>query len=159
MRFFKIAFLAVCCLLLSACSSFQPNLTDLMQSPKLTEEQAEIYEALTNAADVSDVQLKYPKSGDYRSAFVMFDLDADGEDEALVFYNMPSWGGNVRIMVLDHQQDEWVSVYDAVGEGTDVTEVDFQVLTASGGTACSSVGSRGPARIPVFLFTIILEAS
>ena len=35
-------------------------------------------------------------------------------------------------MVLDHQQDEWVSVYDAVGEGTDVTEVDFQVLTASG---------------------------
>ena len=63
MRFFKIAFLAVCCLLLSACSSFQPNLTDLMQSPKLTEEQAEIYEALTNAADVSDVQLKYPKSG------------------------------------------------------------------------------------------------
>ena len=85
MRFFKIAFLAVCCLLLSACSSFQPNLTDLMQSPKLTEEQAEIYEALTNAADVSDVQLKYPKSGDYRSAFVMFDLDADGEDEALVF--------------------------------------------------------------------------
>lgn len=132
MRFFKIAFLAVCCLLLSACSSFQPNLTDLMQSPKLTEEQAEIYEALTNAADVSDVQLKYPKSGNYRSAFVMFDLDADGEDEALVFYNMPSWGGNVRIMVLDHQQDEWVSVYDAVGEGTDVTEVDFQVLTASG---------------------------
>lgn len=132
MRFFKIAFLAVCCLLLSACSSFQPNLTDLMQSPKLTEEQAEIYEALTNAADVSDVQLKYPKGGDYRSAFVMFDLDADGEDEALVFYNMPSWGGNVRIMVLDHQQDEWVSVYDAVGEGTDVTEVDFQVLTASG---------------------------
>lgn len=132
MRFFKIAFLAVCCLLLSACSSFQPNLTDLMQSPKLTEEQAEIYEALTNAADVSDVQLKYPKSGDYRSAFVMFDLDADGEDEALVFYNMPSWGGNVRIMVLDHQQDKWVSVYDAVGEGTDVTEVDFQVLTASG---------------------------
>lgn len=62
----------------------------------------------------------------------MFDLDADGEKEALVFYNMPTWGGNVRIMVLDHQQDEWVSVYDAVGEGTDVTEVDFQILTDSG---------------------------
>ena len=132
MRFFKIALLAACCLLLSACSSFQFNLTDLMQSPKLTEDQAEIYEALTNAAGVSDVQLKYPKSGEYRSAFVMFDLDADGEKEALVFYNMTTWGGNVRIMVLDHQQDEWVSVYDAVGEGTDVTEVDFQILTDSG---------------------------
>ena len=35
-------------------------------------------------------------------------------------------------MVLDHQQDEWVSVYDAVGEGTDVTDVDFQILTDSG---------------------------
>ncbi|MDD3193475.1 MAG: hypothetical protein PHE47_06450 [Oscillospiraceae bacterium] len=132
MRFLKIVLLAVCCLLLSACSSFQLNLTDLMQSPKLNEDQAQIYEALTNAAGVSDVQLKYPKSGSYRSAFVMFDLDMDGEEEALVFYIMPSWGGNVRIMVLDHQEEAWVSVYDAVGEGTDVAEVDFQVLTDSG---------------------------
>lgn len=132
MRFLKITFLAACCLLLSACSSFQFNLTDLMQAPKLSEDQAEIYEALTDAAGVSDVQLKYPKSGAYRSAFVMFDLDADGEKEALVFYNMPSWGGNVRIMILDHQQEKWVSVYDAVGEGTDITEVDFRILTSSG---------------------------
>ena len=132
MRFLKITFLAACCLLLSACSSFQFNLTDLMQAPKLSEDQAEIYEALTDAVGVSDVQLKYPKSGAYRSAFVMFDLDADGEKEALVFYNMPSWGGNVRIMILDHQQEKWVSVYDAVGEGTDITEVDFRILTSSG---------------------------
>ena len=132
MRFLKITFLAVCCLLLSACSSFQFNLTDLMQAPKLSEDQAEIYEALTDAVGVSDVQLKYPKSGAYRSAFVMFDLDADGEKEALVFYNMPSWGGNVRIMILDHPQEKWVSVYDAVGEGTDITEVDFRILTSSG---------------------------
>ena len=128
----SITFLAACCLLLSACSSFQFNLTDLMQAPKLSEDQAEIYEALTDAVGVSDVQLKYPKSGAYRSAFVMFDLDADGEKEALVFYNMPSWGGNVRIMILDHQQEKWVSVYDAVGEGTDITEVDFRILTSSG---------------------------
>ncbi|MGN0625961.1 MAG: hypothetical protein ACI4I8_06805 [Oscillospiraceae bacterium] len=132
MRFLKITLLAACCLLLSACSSFQFNLTDLMQAPKLSEDQAEIYEALTDAVGVSDVQLKYPKSGAYRSAFVMFDLDADGEKEALVFYNMPSWGGNVRIMILDHQQEKWVSVYDAVGEGTDITEVDFRILTSSG---------------------------
>ena len=132
MRFLKITFLAACCLLLSACSSFQFNLTDLMQAPKLSEDQAEIYEALTDAVGVSDVQLKYPKSGAYRSAFVMFDLDADGEKEALVFYNMPSWGGNVRIMILDHQQEKWVSVDDAVGEGTDITEVDFRILTSSG---------------------------
>lgn len=132
MRMIKIIALFLMCLFLSACSSFQLNLADLMQSPKLTEDQAEIYEALTNAAGVSDVQLKYPQAGSYRSAFVMFDLDADGEKEALVFYNMPDWEGNVRIMVLDHIDGAWTSVYDAVGEGTDILQVDFRVLTSSG---------------------------
>ena len=78
MRFLKVGLLALCGLLLSACVSFQLNVTDLMQSPKLTEDQTEIYEALTTAAGVSDVQLKYPKRGNYRSSFVLFDLDADG---------------------------------------------------------------------------------
>ncbi len=132
MRFLKAGLLALCGLLLSACASFQLNVTDLMQSPKSTEDQTEIYEALTTAAGVSDVQLKYPKRGNYRSAFVLFDLDADGEREALVFYSIPSLGGNVRIMVLDRQEEEWVSVYDAVGEGNDVAEIDFQMLTDSG---------------------------
>ena len=132
MRFLKAALLAVCCLFLSACSSFQLNVADLMQAPKLAEDQSEIYEALAEAVGAPDVQLKYPKKGGYRSAFVMFDLDADGEKEALVFYNVPSWGTNVRIMMLDHQEERWVSVYDAVGEGTDVTEADFRILTASG---------------------------
>ena len=62
MRFFKIAFLAVCCLLLSACSSFQPNLTDLMQSPKLTEEQAEIYEAPVSYTHLSSSATKSMRS-------------------------------------------------------------------------------------------------
>ena len=132
MRILKIAFLTACCLLLSACSSFQLSLTDLMQAPKLSEDQAEIYEALTGAVGSPDIQLKYPRKGGYRSAFVMFDLDEDKEEEALVFYNVPSWGTNVRIMVLDHQGEQWVSVYDAVGEGTDVTEADFRILTGSG---------------------------
>ena len=132
MHILKIVGLTVCCLLLSACSSFQLSLTDLMQAPKLAEDQAEIYEALTEAVGSPDIQLKYPQRGEYRSAFVMFDLDADGEEEALVFYNVPSWGTNVRIMVLDHQAERWVSVYDAVGEGTDVTEADFRILTSSG---------------------------
>ena len=101
MRFLKAALLAVCCLFLSACSSFQLNVADLMQAPKLAEDQSEIYEALAEAVGAPDVQLKYPKKGGYRSAFVMFDLDADGEKEALVFYNVPSWGTNVRIMMLE----------------------------------------------------------
>lgn len=132
MRIWKMTLLILCCLFLPACSSFQLNLTDLMQSPKLAEDQAEIYEVLTEAVGSPDVQLKYPRKGGYRSAFVLFDLDSDGEEEALVFYNVPSWGTNVRIMVLDYQEEQWVSVYDAVGEGTDVTEADFRKLTESG---------------------------
>ena len=132
MRLIKLAVLCLGCLLLSGCSSFQMSLTDMMQAPRLTEDQADIYEAVTTAVGNADVQLKYPKQGSYRSAFVLFDLDNDNEKEALVLYNVPSRGDNVRIMILDQAEDAWVPVYDAVGEGTDVTELAFHRLTASG---------------------------
>ncbi len=132
MRLLKTTLLLLFCLLLTGCSSFQMSLTDMMQAPRLTEDQAEIYEAVTGAVGNADVQLKYPRQGKYRSAFVLFDLDADGQEEALVLYNVPSRGDNVRIMILDRPEEKWVPVYDAVGEGTDVTELDFRRLTASG---------------------------
>ena len=32
--------------------------------------------------------LKYPKTGEYRSAIILKDLNGDGEEEALAFYRI-----------------------------------------------------------------------
>ena len=64
-------------LLLSGCSPIQMDVEELMSPPKLTAEQAEIDSALKQALG-ENVKLKYPKSGDFRSAFVFHDIDGDG---------------------------------------------------------------------------------
>ena len=71
-------------MLLSGCT-FSTSIDGLLSPPKLSLEQEQIYDALRRAAG-SSISLKYPKTGGYLSAFIVSDIDGDGEDEALVFY-------------------------------------------------------------------------
>ena len=56
--------------------------TDLLSPPMLTEQQTEIYAALTNSEGTA-LTLKFPKSGDFLSAFVVF---PDDSGRVMVFY-------------------------------------------------------------------------
>lgn len=67
--------------------------------------------------------LKYPRSGLYRAAITMIDLDADGNDEALVFCRKKNENGATHLMVLDTVESEWRVVGDIVGGGVDVEQV------------------------------------
>ncbi len=129
------------CLVLSAvlnsgCSiSFSAG--DMLTPPKLTDEQTEIYNALTESA--GRVNLRYPRMGDYRSAFVMKNLDDEYSNEAIVFYEStldinngkPSENpiSRLRICFLDKDgEGKWRSVYEIPAEGTDVDSVSFSNL-------------------------------
>lgn len=80
-------------------------------------------EALKSAAG-ENISLVYPKSGEYRSAFIFYDLDGDGFDEAVAFYeNSDDSEGNVRVNILDATDGQWRSVYDHAGAGTSVEQV------------------------------------
>lgn len=81
------AVLLACLWALSGCSGFSSSTADLMRPPRLTPEQSAINEALTAAALTQTYTLKYPKSGEYRSAFVFHDIDGDGVEEAIAFMN------------------------------------------------------------------------
>ncbi len=100
-----------------------------MSPPKLDGEQTEIYEALRSFTN-GDIVLKYPKSGQYRSAFVIKDIDSESTDEAIVFYEMPniSDGSSLRLNFLDKQNGRWVSVYDFAASGSEVESVRFEDL-------------------------------
>lgn len=84
------------------------------------------------AASSSDISLISPLSGDYRSAFVLHDIDNDGVDEALVFYKLENEPSKEHMNVLDNVNGKWVSVGDFSGTGIGVNFVRFVQMTETG---------------------------
>lgn len=121
-------------LLLSGCST-SLSVDGVLAPPKLSNQQNRIYSAL-EAQVGKNITLKYPKSGDYRSAFVLADIDSDNEDEALVFYEpntVTPNSSNLRVNVLDRNSEgEWFSTCDIVGEGVEVDKISFADLGYQG---------------------------
>ena len=115
--------------LITACGCSNASVEELLSPPRLDGEQTEIYDAL-RASTNSDIILKYPRSGQYRSAFVVADLDAEPTDEAIVFYEIPnvSDGSSLRMNFLDKQDGRWISVYDFAASGSEVESVRFEDL-------------------------------
>lgn len=108
----------------------QATIENMLTAPKLTQEQSEIYQALINSTGTT-IKLKYPRGGEYRSAFVLQDIDSDGVDEALVFYqsqSVQSGESALRLKVLDNFDGSWEAVYDLACVGSEVDSISFASL-------------------------------
>ena len=128
-------FLTVLLTVLPGCDTISTDINSLLRPPQLTAEQSEIHNALDSVIGSGrTLQLKYPKRGDYLSAFVMYDLDADGQDEALVFYEDANTEYGTRINILDNEGSGWHSVLDYPGNGSSVDQIRF--VDVSGGEGC-----------------------
>jgi len=117
------------CGMLTGCS-FISSIDNLMSPPKLSVEQEQIYNTLTDAVG-SSIRLKYPKSGTYLSAFIIDDIDGDGGNEAVVFYEKNGLAveeNTLRINILDKDGDEWRSVCDTTAEGSEIEKVMISKL-------------------------------
>ncbi len=118
---------------LCACSV---SVEGLLSPPKLDEEQSAIYNALISNKN-GNINLKYPVSGQYRSAFVVQNIDGEPTEEAIVFYeasNVTDGGSSLRLNFLDKQNGKWVSVYDFAALGNEIERVSFADL-GDGGTS------------------------
>lgn len=116
------------------------SMDTLLAPPKLSEEQDAVYEALTASAG-KELRLRYPRNGEYRSAFVFRDIDGDGSDEAIVFYERSGeteGAGSLRMNIMDRTESGWRSLYDHAGEGTSVDRVLFSDI--GGGRTSIIVG-------------------
>ena len=135
MRLHKLALLFVpllCALLFTSCMRLEFDAENLMDAPMLTSEQIEIREALYDGLRTRDVKFKYPKEGEYRSAFVMYDLDGNGEDEALVFYDPQIGENQTWVGVLTKRQGGgWVLNGGRSGKGSNIDSVAFCKMTSS----------------------------
>lgn len=118
------AFCLICCMLLCGCTP-GASVDSMLKPPSLSAEQQQIYLALQDAVG-SGITLQYPRAGNYLSAFTIVDLDADGEDEALVFYKKTSLAAaenSLRLGVLDQVDGAWMSVCDRPADGTEIERV------------------------------------
>lgn len=124
---------ALCAVFMSGCT-LGGSVDSLLSPPKLSEEQNAVYDALIKSAG-NDIRLKYPRAGEYRSAFVFADIDGEPDREAVVFYEKTAeteGGGNVRINIIDRRGGKWTSVYDHAGAGTGIDRILFSDLGESG---------------------------
>lgn len=115
-------------MLLSGCAAFDAPLEGMLSPPKLTKTQTEIYNALTLSIG-EQAELIYPKSGEFRSPFVLFNMDGEPTDEAAVFYREkspdPDTVSGLRVNLLDLMDGQWVSVADRALSGADIERISF----------------------------------
>ena len=123
-------FLLLSCFL-SGCSLNFKDPEDLIKPPKPGGDLAGVQEAL-QAKVGKNIILKNPKNGEYRSAFIQYDIDNDGSRETIVFYKQNSDMAKLHMNILDKVKEQWVSVADFDDLGSDINELIFQDLNGSG---------------------------
>jgi hypothetical protein len=112
-------------LLLTGCSSISGDVSDLMTPPKLTAEQQAIEKALDGYVGYGKYTLQYPREGDYRSAFILHNLDTDSEQEAVALYTLGSESAGTHIMVLKKSGGKWQKQSEISSSGSEVDKIDF----------------------------------
>ncbi len=128
---------------LSGCSFVNLDTEKQLRAPHAQGEQSDIQTALEqhiysrNAeAESSDgvisYVLKYPKMGDYRSAFIMKDMDADGKEEAIAFYALQPEGVASHIALLRKIDGRWQCTDDLEGLATEIERIHFADFDGNG---------------------------
>ena len=143
-------------LFLSGCQSSRliSGVDTLLRPPRLTDDQNGIYNALTSYLSEKELHLVYPQKGDDLSAFIRYDLDGDGGDEAIVFYQLSasSAASPVNMAFLDMRHGQWMVTSEFKLDGSGIEDVSFpeengRTLAAIG---LSYAGELGSSLLQVF---------
>lgn len=129
-----VTLLLTIAVLFAGCGTLSFNSAEnLVRPPKLSGDDGALQAAFEKAvSDKGEYILKYPSAGEYRSAYVRYDCDSDGEDEAFVFYSLKAEAMSVYMVMLDYANGEWSAVGEMPGEGSDVYSIEFCDLNHDG---------------------------
>jgi len=125
-------------LCLSGCSFVEIDVDGRLRAPHSVGEQNAIQTALEQhifaqeeGSSLSYV-MKYPKMGEYRSAYVMKDITGDGVQDALAFYSLQPEGAMTHIALLVKRDGAWACVDDVEGLATEIERIQFGDLDGDG---------------------------
>lgn len=127
-----IAFSLIACVLLTSCSSVSliRPVGSLLTPPLYYPEYEELVEAFKLTAG-ADIQFCIPYEGDYNSAFVVEDIDSEGDDEALIF-SKDKTDSVAGMHYFDFENGEWKLIGDFSGYGNSVRNVMVRDLDNDG---------------------------
>lgn len=127
LRIFTLISLAIAVFSMAGCKLSVMSAEKLLRPPKSG---AEIEEAIEDYAGESII-LKNPvnSASEFTSSLNLIDLDYDGTEEAVVFYTTTSNETDVHINVLKHIGDEWVTIGDFSGYGSNIDSLSFRNLS------------------------------
>lgn len=121
---------ALIAVVFSGCASF--DVQNLLLAPKLEGDMYPVQQALEDAVGDS-ITLKYPISGEYRSSFVLKDLNGNGSEEAIALYSVTTDNTvTMHINVIAETGDKWESQGDLSVVGNDVESISFSDLDGDG---------------------------
>lgn len=124
----SVIIITVMLLTSSGCSLNFFSTETLLKPPALSGKSGEVQEAFNKLMSGKTFLLKTPTKGDYKSSFVLYNIDDDEDEEAIVFYTDSSTDTTVRIAVLDYVNRKWVLVTDIKGSGSGVYDIAFPDL-------------------------------
>ena len=132
----KKALAAICIILVmlvcSGCSlRISSSIDDLISPISPFGDNADIKSAMDEFAK-NGYSLKAPNKGKYITAYNFFDIDSDGEDEAIAFYEPSDNLGTVYMTVIKRSNKEWNVIDNIEGLGADVSSLDFADINGDG---------------------------
>lgn len=117
--------------LLSGCSMVGLDVQTLMHPPKASGEREAIHTLLQKKAG-ENITLKYPHSGEYRSAIIMNDITGDSQQEAVAFYQSGEEGTGIRIVFINKIGGQWNLIASFAHPSTQVDKVCFGDVNGDG---------------------------
>lgn len=118
-----LIFITVFCM--SGCSLNFFSIESMLSPPRLHGKNGEVQKAFYELMSAKNIKLKTPAKGDFKSSFILRDLNGNGEEEALVFYSDSGVDTSVRLCLLESVNDTWVIASDIKGMGSGVYGVEF----------------------------------
>lgn len=112
--------------LLSGCSfRLASSVNDLISAISPFGDNADIKQAMDTYLG-NGYSLKNPTSGDYITSYNFYDLDGDGEDEAIAFYETKDSLGVAKMALLKKESDKkWQVLTSVDGNGESAYRLDF----------------------------------
>ena len=125
----KIVSIIICiviCLSFVGCNINISSVDILMRPPKLSGENSLLQQTFeTTVGDSESIVMKTPLSGEFRSSYLLFDLDNDSVSEALVLYSDPAKDTLAYITVFKYVGDKWSFVSTIKGRSEEIHAVEF----------------------------------
>lgn len=116
--------------MLAGCSDISFGEQTLLRPPRATGDKAEIQTVIKEQAG-SSYMLKYPQSGDYRSAVTMFEAGKDNKEYAVALYSTEN-DSKLNISVIAHDENKWECLGSFSNAGTGVDRIMFEDINNDG---------------------------